>query len=401
MNHSKTAGDAGLHPSEAADSGQGRSAASDEALESGQWRTMCEHSPDYMVVVDRQRRYTWVNRVHPGLTLEQVKASRVDDFLDPSCRERARRAIDAAFAGQAGSYEAHVVMEDGEENWFDTRVVPMAGRTDRVMLVTSNITERKRAELERDRMRDEAAHRHRLEAVGMLASGVAHEINNPMQAIMSSAEILQALVSDDAADSQELIADILAESERVARIVSELLAFSRKGTDEWARSDLDRIVQGACALFRVVLARDGIEIDISTAANTPQVECREQQIRQIVINLVANARDAILAVNNRDSPRTILVSIAPDGDSKVSIAVRDSGIGMPRGTSKRVFDPFYSTKSKAKGTGLGLYLSRRMVLDHHGELEFDSEQGKGTTVTLRLPVRQPIAAVPAPGTDVR
>jgi signal transduction histidine kinase len=270
-----------------------------------------------------------------------------------------------------------------------TRIVPIqmvgrgASKVERYLSISTDVTERKRLEA---RLRQQ----QRLESVGTLASGVAHEINNPVQGILNYAELI-AECPNDPETVREFAGEIERESNRVAAIVRKLLAFSRQEPEQsFEHCTVRSVIDDTLALVHAVLRKDQITVDIDVPEGLPQIECRIQQIQQVIMNLVTNARDAL---NERYQPfdeakRIAIRARAPtrDGRMWVRISVADRAGGIPKDVRARIFDPFFTTKGREQGTGLGLAVSHGIAVDHGGELSVESELGIGSTFHLDLPV---------------
>ena len=250
--------------------------------------------------------------------------------------------------------------------------------------------ERARAEEEKRQMEAHLRQRQKLESIGTLAGGVAHEINNPIMGIMNYAQLIHDRI--DPAESQlcEFSAGIIEETERVAKIVYNLLTFSQQDTQFHSLARMTDIVNDTLLLIRTVIKRDQITLEVDVPDDLPQIKCRSQHIQQVVINLLTNARDAL---NQRypeyDPDKIIAVSVQPfekEGRRWLRTTVEDHGLGIPFKIRERIFDPFYTTKDRATGTGLGLSISLGIVQDHHGQLTFESEEGQPTRFYLDLPV---------------
>jgi PAS domain S-box-containing protein len=252
----------------------------------------------------------------------------------------------------------------------------------------SDITDRKAAEEDRRRLEGQLRQQQKLESLGTLASGVAHEINNPLTGILNFAELIQTRSPADD-KTYDYAGKIVAESKRVATIVRNLLAFARQEKEHHSPTDMRAVVADSVALVDAVLRKDQIALTVEVADRLPMLRCRSQQIQQVIVNLITNARDAL---NERypgyDADKTMAVRvmrIERDGESWVRTVVEDHGVGMNEATLNRVFDPFFTTKPRGIGTGLGLSVSHGIVREHRGELLVESEEMKFTRFCMDLP----------------
>jgi len=228
-------------------------------------------------------------------------------------------------------------------------------------------------------MESTLAQQEKMASLGVLSSGVAHEINNPLGVILGYAGYLEGKM-DPADPNFRYIQDIRKESKRCKVIVQDLLSYARTPKPALEATDLnallDQIADFAANhmdLHHVSLARD-------FAAGLPRVRVDPDQMRQVAINLILNAGAAM------ESGGTITVSTAVGEGGFVDISIRDEGAGIAPENLEKIFEPFFTTK--ARGTGLGLAITRRIVEQHLGRIMVESVVGKGTTVTVRLPIER-------------
>lgn len=280
---------------------------------------------------------------------------------------------------------------DGSEFHAEVRLssATMRGR-EVLQAIVRDVDEKVRAREREARERMLAEHRQRLEAIGTLASGVAHEINNPLNAMMNYAD----LIRDDAPAGGTVdrhAAEILREGERIAGIVRDLLAFARRDQTESSPAEVADLVRGAVSLVGPLMTKEGIRLEVSVPAGLPSVQCRPQQIQQVLVNLLTNARDALNERYHKGRQEGLVRVTASlcklDGDDAVRVTVEDNGPGIPPKVRDRVFEPFYTTKGRGRGTGLGLSVSHGIVKEHRGAITFESEEGRFTRFHLDLRVR--------------
>ena len=226
-----------------------------------------------------------------------------------------------------------------------------------------------------------------LASLGELAAGVAHEINNPVNAIVNFAQLLEEEV-EEKDYSAELLSLIVKEGQRIASIIQNLLNFARKEREEFSPKDLKRIMEESLNLSQVQMEKEGIWIENEIPDDLPQVMVRGQEIQQVFINILSNARYAL----NQKFPEQHLEKVVfikgellPGGEM-VRIEFYDKGIGIPQTEISKICYPFYSQKPKGKGTGLGLSISYKIIQDHQGKIFFDSKEGEYTKVYVELPV---------------
>ncbi|MDM8540289.1 response regulator [Desulfococcaceae bacterium HSG9] len=271
---------------------------------------------------------------------------------------------------------------------ISSRVFESAGER-YVLSIARDITERKLAEQEKQRLEMQLRQQQKLESIGTLASGVAHEINNPINGVMNYAQLIVDQLNKDN-PLTEYATEIIHETKRVSAIVRNLLQFSRCEKRSHSPARITDIADGTLSLIKTVIRHDQIMLEIDIPDDLPEIKCHSQQIQQVLMNLLTNARDAI---NERypdyDPDKIITMTVRPfekAGRHWLRITVEDRGAGIPDKIRERLFDPFFTTKDRAKGTGLGLSISQGIVHDHCGELSFECERGEYTRFHLDLPV---------------
>ena len=212
----------------------------------------------------------------------------------------------------------------------------------------------------------------------MLASGVAHEIGNLLQIIMGSAESINSSKGITGENSRKLN-DILDVSQQCGQITRGLLVFARaEGGEVFEPADLRGLVDESQDLVKYSLDKCNVHVLKKYAGEECMIACSRNRIKQVIINFLYNARDAMKGGGN------ITVSCRNDGDS-VCLEFIDQGAGIPADIAGRIFSPFFTTKKKGEGTGLGLSVSRDIITEHGGSISFSSREGRGTTFTIRFP----------------
>ncbi len=256
------------------------------------------------------------------------------------------------------------------------------GEINATLLVARNLTEE-------EVIRAEAIRVGQLAAIGELASGVAHEINNPINGIINYAQILL----DDPADPEihENLCNIISEGKRIAGIVANLLDFASRREESLTPARIENIIANSLHLVAHLLKKDGIICKVQIADPLPPLPCNEQQLQQVVLNLISNARYA-LNMRYPQPCRKKLLEIKGEvhsqgGISSIRLTFTDHGIGIAPEIQERLFDPFFSTKPKGEGTGLGLSISHGVVREHKGSIKVQSKAGEWTRFIIDLPVQ--------------
>jgi two-component system NtrC family sensor kinase len=227
----------------------------------------------------------------------------------------------------------------------------------------------------------------KLAAVGQLAAGVAHEINNPLTGVLSYSSFLLKRAAE-MPEFKEDLEVIVRETQRCRGIVKGLLDFARQSPPEKHPTDINEVVERAIRIVQAQLSAHRVDVEKRLRADLPSVHADANQIQQIIVNLLLNANDAI---GEGGGTVTLTTEVKPDDGAArgqataVEISVNDTGCGIPAAHLERLFEPFFSTKG-GKGTGLGLAVAWGIVEKHNGRIEVESEVGTGTTFRVLLPL---------------
>jgi signal transduction histidine kinase len=245
-------------------------------------------------------------------------------------------------------------------------------------------------ELTSDEMRKaDSLRTAQMAAIGELAAGVAHEVNNPITGIINLAQLL---LDDSEKESlqAELLDRIVQEGERIALITKNLLSFARESKNDNEPIGIVQVIRDSISLVEHQCRKDGIKIITDYSADPCQVSGNFTQLQQVILNLLSNARFALNERYPESSPEKVIeISCTPfiieDRKPVIQICIKDSGTGIPQGILKRLFEPFFTTKPSGKGTGLGLSISYGIVQDHGGIIKVDSIMHKYTKMIIELP----------------
>ena len=351
------------------------------------------------IVLDRDGKIILINK--RGLEIlgythsdELVGRQWFDTCIPPAMSEDVKAVFGRILAGESSRveyFENSVVRRDGSTRiiaWHNTVLTDSEGRVSGTLSSGDDVTEQRQVEQQRLELESQLRQGQKLEAIGTLASGVAHEINNPLTGIINYAQ----LIGDrtDQPPLREFAQGIVDEGNRVATIVKSLLSFSRQESERHSPASMSDILDSTLSLIGSVLRKDQIRIDISVEPDLPMFKCRTQQIQQVLINLFTNARDAL---NDRypehDENKILRITVGlihKEGRAWIQTVIEDQGSGIPADVVDRIFDPFFSTKPREKGTGLGLSISYGLVRDHHGHLSVESLPNVSTRFIMDLPV---------------
>ncbi|MGB8933468.1 MAG: ATP-binding protein, partial [Anaeromyxobacteraceae bacterium] len=319
-------------------------------------------------------------------------------YADPAERERVMQEV--ATHGRATNWEARARTRAGEERII---LLNSVRDEDGVTSVIADVTESKRAAAERERLEAQLMHSQKLEAVGRLAGGVAHDFNNMLTAIIGYANVLKEDLPPGPS-VHEAVDGIMGAAERAAYLTRSLLAYSRKQLLARRQVDLRAVVEDAARLIGRVLGED-VQMALALPEQPLPVLADAGQIDQVLMNLCTNARDAMPkgGVLTLSAERVALddamarASGLTAGGPFIQLRIQDTGVGMGKEVLARVFEPFFTTKPMGRGTGLGLAIVHGIVLQHDGAVSIESREGGGTTVTILLPMTLPEG--PATGGD--
>ncbi len=348
------------------------------------------------------RRLEHVTHFQP----DELRGRLVPEMFEEEDRAAVAAVIRAAAQGGHGEREARLVRKDGTPIPYQFSCVPLRNSQGEVIGLTgvgTDISERKRLELQLWQLQ-------KMEAVGRLAGGVAHDFGNLLTVIHVRAQLaLQRLGAAEPARQDIELLD--ATAARAGGLVRQLLAFSRKQVLQPKVLDLNAVVQEAGQMLRPLIGED-VSIVTTLAPGLGRVKADPIQLAQVLVNLAVNARDAMpqggtLTVETAEVELDEAFTLEHAGASSgphVVLRVRDTGTGMDDATLAQIFEPFFTTKQVGKGTGLGLATVYGIVKQHGGSVEVDSEPGRGSTFAVYLPradeepeVSAPVTAISSPG----
>ena len=385
-----------------------------------QFRTVIDSTPALIYLKDLQGRYMLVNRQferHARMSVKNVLGKTDYDFMPKEISDVFRaNDREALRAGHTLEFEETVISHD-ERRTYQTYKSPISDEEKNpygICGVSTDITERKRVQEQLrktledlQQVQSQLLQTEKMASIGQLAAGVAHEINNPITSVMLNAPIFEKVWNSVTPIIEEycrkngdfqvsgmsytqlrervplLLADIKKGSVRVKRIVEDLKDFARRGPSDFTDMvDVNSATRAAVGLVSNLIKKSTDHFEVEYGPEIPGFKGNIQRIEQVIINLLINACQAL-----PDKARSIRISTAYDKEpGNVVIRVRDQGVGMSPEVLQRIRDPFFTTKRESGGTGLGLAISEKIMENHGGTMAFDSSTGKGTTVTIRLPV---------------
>jgi PAS domain S-box-containing protein len=398
-------------------------------------QALMDNLPDYIYFKDVNSHFTRINRAHArhlGLPKPEDAISRTDaDFF--SAAGARQKLVDEQYLLATGKPILGLVEKAdmaGETRWVSSTKVPIYGTNGKItglVGISRDITAFKQAELERQRMEVQLRQSQKLESIGQLAAGIAHEINTPTQYVGDNTRfvkdsftaIVKVLKSHEAllaaakagAVTPELIArseTLLAESdmeylymqiptalaetlegvERVSKIVRAMKDFSHPGGKEKTPANLNKAIESTATVARNEW-KYAADLKLDLEPDLPLVPCFLGEFNQCVLNLIVNAAHAIgdVVKKNPGTKGLITVQTRHDGD-QVEVRVMDTGTGIPEAARPKIFEPFFTTKDVGKGTGQGLAMVYGSIVNQHGgNVTFETETGRGTTFIIRLPLK--------------
>jgi PAS domain S-box-containing protein len=268
-------------------------------------------------------------------------------------------------------YKIHTATFTGRTLVLNISIAPLQDQTG-ALVVLEDVTSRVRLE-------EQLLQREKLSSIGLLAAGVAHEVNTPLTGVSSYTQMLLGMLAETD-PKHALLLKVRRQAERATNIVNNLLNFSRTGdATEFTEIDIGRVLDDTLQLLEPQLRGNQIEIIRAYNPDCPQVFGNAGKLQQVFTNLLLNARDAITAGG------LIRISTTPAEDHSLAIEVSDSGMGIAPENVAKIYDPFYTTKGVGRGTGLGLAVSYGIVQEHSGHISVESNPGRGTTFRITLP----------------
>jgi PAS domain S-box-containing protein len=354
-------------------------------------RTIIESEPE---CVKLQARDGTILEMNPaGLAFsdadqpDQIVGKSVYPLIAPEHRESYRALSESVFAGRAAALEFRLVSLKGRERLMETHAVPLrnaAGEITALLGLTRDVTERKRAEEQARRHLAELARVARVSTMGEMASGIAHELNQPLAAIANHAAACQrraAQLGGLAPAVLESLDEIAAQARRAGQIIRNLRELAQKGTPCRTAVDVNGVVRLVAEVIEPEARHRAVRVRLGLDEKVPLAFAEKIEIEQVILNLVKNSIEAM------DDPATVAreveIATGRGAGGTVEISVRDTGPGIPDEFLEQVFDPFFTTK--ADGMGMGLSISRSIVESHGGRFAVWPNPDRGVTLRFTLP----------------
>ncbi|VUX55850.1 Sensor protein fixL [uncultured Woeseiaceae bacterium] len=359
-----------------------------------EWKALLDAAVDAIIVIDHRGRIETFNsaaEVIFGFSAEEVLGKNVS-LLMP---EPYRSEHDGYIGNYLDSGNAKIIglgreVQGKRQNGLTFPIglsvgeIP-TGDQPKFVGIIRDITDRKRIEEETHQIRERLSQFGRLSTLGEMAAGLAHELNQPLTAIATYTQACQRLIESGRSDDDEILATLKkcdSQAQRAGDVIRRLRQFVQKRELGRQEVSCDELIRDLAALAEVDARTNGITLTIDVAAGLPKIIVDAVQIQQVILNLIRNGIDAMLDMDQNDEG--ISVSVIKSENDKVKIAVTDHGSGITKEAEKKIFQPFFTTKSS--GLGLGLAICQSIIASHGGVLSFTKNPSGGTTFHFMLPV---------------
>jgi len=353
------------------------------------YRTVLENMKESYYEMDLTGNYTFFNDAlcrHLGYSREELMGMSYKVYVPPEKSKEASEIYNRIYrTGEpAEMLDVVQIRKDGKRIFVESSASPIRNEKDEIIGfrgVSRDVSERKQAEEERKQLEKKAQFASRLASVGELASGVAHEINNPLTGVIGYAHLLLARkdISRDVRRDLEIINE---GAQRVAGIVKKLLAFARQTKPEQRYVNINELIGNTLDLRTYELAASNIKVTLQLTRDMPMTIADPGQLQQVFLNLIINAETAMKMTHDKGR-----LSIKTEKiNSILRITLKDTGPGIARENLEIIFDPFFTTREVGQGTGLGLSVCHGIVTEHKGKIWAESEPGKGATFIVELPL---------------
>jgi len=359
-------------------------------------RQVIDINPNFIFAKDREGRFVLVNQAVAdvyGTTVENLIGKTDADFnRDPKEVESFRRKDLETMNTLREQFipEERITDANGKVHWLQTIKRPIIGKdgtAHQLLGSATDITERKQAELDGMRQRNELAHLSRMTMLGELSGSLAHELNQPLTAILANAQAAQRFLAADEPDVgqvREILQDIVMDDERAGEVIHRLREMLRKGETRRQPLEVNTLVQEILKLIHSDLIIRGVSVSTDLEPDLSLIMCDRVQLQQVILNLMINGAEAMSGEGAHG--RKLLIRTEQVEDGSVRVSVRDEGTGFSAEAMAQLFKPFYTTKTN--GLGLGLSICRSIIMAHDGILWAMNNADRGATFYFSLPARR-------------
>jgi PAS domain S-box-containing protein len=363
-------------------------------------QTIFDNTPTQINVKDLNGRFMITNKAFEQnlrLSHEELLGKNLYDVWKSSpFKDESKEKIDdisrldsEALKAEKAIQNENVTMLDGEEKTYLVTKCPLkneAGEPYSILTIATDITEMKRAEKELRRLQTELAHTARVMTMGALTTSIAHEVNQPLAAVVTNGNAALRWLAPDPPDLEEArdaVNRIIRDAVRASRVIERTRTLLKKSPPQKTAIDINEIARETIALAQYEIQKNKIFMETQFSMELPGIEGDKIQLQQVLLNLIMNGIEAIKAAT--DGEARLSVETRQDEDDNILVAVKDNGIGLNASSSDRIFDSFYTTKKE--GMGLGLSISRSIIEAHGGRLRGAANETKGATFQFTLPVK--------------
>jgi len=352
------------------------------------YRTILENITDGYYEIDLAGNFTFFNNSLCqiiGYPPAEMMGMNNRQYMDKENARKMYQTFNKVYTTgkPARGFDWELIRKDGTKRFVEASVSLVRnpqGEPAGFRGVVRDITERKQMEAEKEEMERKAQLATRLSAMGEMASGIIHEINNPLTSVVGFAEILAD--KDLPEDAKEYATIINNEGKRVASIAGRLLNFARRQKPEIVYTDINKLIEDTTNLQSYEMTTGNIKVTAQLDPHLPQTMADPGQLQQVFLNITLNARTALRAAHGGGKLLVKTEAI----DSTIRISFKDDGPGIPKENLKTIFNPFFTTRKTGEGTGLGLSICRGIISSHKGMIYVESTLGKGATFIIELPV---------------
>ena len=357
------------------------------------WRSMFEASAVGIAVIDQQNHFAAANEAFQkmvGYTSEELQSLGPLDITHEEDRKATQEMIEDVQSGKRQDYhtEKRYCRKDGKVIWVrvsTARALDSSSALQSIPAIIEDITERKRAEVAWHDAREALSRATRLTVMGELSASIAHEINQPLAAIITNGHACERFLTFSPPDLDEVtdaVGEIVRDGRRASEVLKRIRAMSKNSAPERGQVDVNQAIAEVLALTRDELLRHRVSVQTDLHSNLPTIMADRVQLQQVVLNLVMNGIDAMRAVADRSRILTVRSLLSDRGNIAVNVA--DSGIGLDPANRERIFDTFFTTKPE--GMGMGLAISNTIIEAHRGRLWAESGSPFGAVFAFTLPL---------------
>ncbi len=357
-----------------------------------QFRTMGDALPAAITYVDLSGRYLYANAVFHkwyGVPYGTAIGRTVREVLGDKTYNTVKKLFEGVYDGKSIRYERARTLPDGSEQQIEASLAPSfdaSGHPDGFYCLIQDITERKRSEIKIQEQRNELARVTRVVSMGELTASLAHEINQPLAAILNNANAAYRYLSSKTPEinkARSALADIITDDQRAGMVLQRIRNFLSKGDFEPIDLDINNIVTEVLNLVRNDASSRFVSTELDLAQNLPMVQGDVVQLQQVLFNFVMNGFEAMQDITGK---RKLLVRTSPLEDDFICVMIKDSGLGIDRSHFDSIFSPFFTTKKN--GMGIGLSISQSIITAHGGRMWALPSSGQGATFCFTLPIKK-------------